>query len=115
MGVAIDDRLPMKLNIPPVSPSSRSGASAETSDHVIDASPLPKNAMDRNTITMAVESVKLAPIIATVSNRPTMIGPFRATPRDTPLRSRKSENAPENSTPASAATNGSEARNPDLM
>jgi hypothetical protein len=70
MGVAIADRLPMKLNIPPVSPSSRSGASADTGDHVIDASPLPKDAMDRNTITIAVESVKLAPIIATSATGP---------------------------------------------
>ena len=44
IGTAIPDRLPKKLNTPPVSPSSRSGAMAETSDQVIEASPLPKNA-----------------------------------------------------------------------
>jgi hypothetical protein len=41
------------LNIPPVRPSSRSGAIANTSDHVIDARPLPKKASDMKAITSA--------------------------------------------------------------
>lgn len=47
----------MKLNMPPVRPSSRFGANAETSDQVIAAKTLPKNAIDMNTMTNAVESV----------------------------------------------------------
>src|SRR3954452_18748719 len=115
IGVAIDDRLPMKLNIPPVSPMSRVGARAETSDQVMDANPLPKNAIDRKTMTRVVDSVKLAPSMAVVSSRPVMIGPLRATLKLRPRRSRKSEKAPENRTPIRAAMHGSEARNPDLM
>lgn len=57
IGVAIDDRLPMKLHNPPVNPVRCSGASADTSDHVIEAKPFPKKAIDINTMTHADESV----------------------------------------------------------
>ena len=46
----------MKLNTPPVSPNRRAGARVDTSDQVIDAKPLPKNANARNAMTHAVES-----------------------------------------------------------
>jgi hypothetical protein len=41
------------LNIPPVRPSSRSGASADTSDQVMEARPLPKNARERQAMISA--------------------------------------------------------------
>ncbi|WP_409492284.1 hypothetical protein [Amycolatopsis sp. cmx-11-12] len=75
----------MKLNIPPVSPNSRRGAS----DQVIDARPFPKKATDRITMTIAVESVKLAPTMTVLSSSPAMIGPLRATLSEAPRRTRK--------------------------
>src|SRR5258708_40231096 len=44
IGTAMADRLPMKLNIPPVRRIRLFGASAETNAQVIDAMPFPKNA-----------------------------------------------------------------------
>ena len=82
IGVVIADRLPMKLNTPPVSPSSRAGARVETSDQVIDARPLPKNASARNAITSGVESTKLAPMIEVEISSPPMIGSLRAKPTE---------------------------------
>ncbi len=38
IGTVMPERPPMKLNTPPVRPSRRCGAIADTSDHVIDAS-----------------------------------------------------------------------------
>ena len=38
-----------------------------------------------------------------------MMGALRARPRSPPLRSRKSETKPDNSTPRNAARNGTEA------
>ncbi|MNL52426.1 hypothetical protein D3C87_1756020 [compost metagenome] len=70
----------MKLNTPPVSPSKRAGANVETSDQVIDASPLPKNANARKAITNGVDSTKLAPMIEVEISKPLMIGNLRANP-----------------------------------
>ena len=78
IGVQMDDRLPTKLNTPPVRPSSRTGASADTSDQVIEASPLPKKATARKKMTQGVESVKLAPIMDVEISRPRMMGSLRA-------------------------------------
>ncbi|MCY1187612.1 hypothetical protein D9M73_286110 [compost metagenome] len=80
IGVAIADRLPMKLNTPPVSPSKRAGAKVDTSDQVIEARPLPKNANARKAITNGVDSTKLAPMIEVEISRPLMIGNLRAKP-----------------------------------
>ncbi len=115
IGVVIAARLPMKLNTPPVSPNSRAGARVETSDQVIDARPLPKNATARNAITSGVESTKLAPMIAVEISRPLMIGNLRANPTEVPRRISQSENSPEHNTPTKAARKGSEASRPDLM
>ena len=111
----MDDRLPTKLNTPPVRPSSRTGASADTSDQVIEASPLPKKATARKKMTQGVESVKLAPIMDVEINRPRMMGSLRARPTVAPRRIRKSDSTPEHSTPTKAARKGTEARKPDLM
>ena len=111
----MDDRLPTKLNTPPVRPSSRTGASADTSDQVIEASPLPKKATARKKMTQGVESVKLAPIMDVEISRPRMMGSLRARPTVAPRRIRKSDSTPEHSTPMKAARKGTEARKPDLM
>src|SRR5476651_1861338 len=89
MGVVIADRLPMKLKVPPVNPSKRAGARVETSDQVIDASPLPKNANARKAITNGVESTKLAPMIEVEISNPPMIGSLRAKPTVQPRRIKK--------------------------
>ncbi|KAG1167736.1 hypothetical protein G6F35_017638 [Rhizopus arrhizus] len=115
IGVQIDDRLPTKLKTPPVRPKRRTGASVDTSDHVIDASPLPKKATARKNITHGVESVKLAPIIDVEIKRPRMMGSLRARPTVAPRRIRKSDSTPEHSTPTNAARKGTDARKPDLM
>ena len=82
IGVAIADRLPIKLNTPPVRPSNRAGAKVETNDQVIDASPLPKNASARNAITNGVDSTKLAPMIEVEISNPPIIGNLRAKPTE---------------------------------
>jgi hypothetical protein len=87
------------------------GASAETSGHVIDARPLPKNTMDVNVITKAVLSVKFAPIMAVERSSPAMIGDLRATSRLLPRLTIQSESTPLTSTPIRAAMSGSDARN----
>src|SRR5471032_137342 len=115
MGVVIADRLPMKLKVPPVSPSNRAGARVETSDQVIDASPLPKNASARKAMTSGVNSTKLAPMIDVEISSPPMIGSLRAKPTLLPRRINQSEKNPEHSTPTNAARNGNEASRPDLM
>ena len=50
-GVAIPDRLEMKLKVPPVSPISRRGATWLTSDQPMLAMPLPKKASAMKAIT----------------------------------------------------------------
>ena len=106
----MDDRLPTKLNTPPVRPSSRTGASADTSDQVIEASPLPKKATARKKMTQGVESVKLAPIMDEI-NRPRMMGSLRARPRrGSEVRQHaRAQHADE------GGQEGTEARKPDLM
>src|SRR5690606_41689865 len=84
MGVQIDDKLPTKLNTPPVRPSRRTGARVDTSEQVMDARPLPKNATARKQMTQAVEAVKLAPIIAVELSRPRMMGSVRDRPTVAP-------------------------------
>src|SRR3990167_5850827 len=115
IGVVIADRLPMKLNTPPVNPSNRAGASVDTRDQGTEASPLPKNANARKAITSGVDSTKLAPMIDVEISKPPMIGNLRAKPTVYPRRIRKSEKNPEQSTPTKAARNGSDANRPDLM
>ncbi|MNW49237.1 hypothetical protein D3C74_266470 [compost metagenome] len=105
----------MKLNMPPVKPIRRDGASADTKDQVIEARPLPKKAIDMKVMTSAVLSVKIAPIMLMESNSPVMIGSLREVPRLTPRLSMRSERTPLISTPANAAMNGSDVRNPVLM
>ena len=49
-GTTTADRPPAKLKTPPIKPTKRFGAKSETNTHVIDAKPLPKNAMARKRI-----------------------------------------------------------------
>src|SRR5436189_905139 len=112
IGTVIPDRLPKKLNTPPVSPSSRSGAIADTSDQVIDASPLPKNARAREPTIIAGSFTKYAPTMLVDSRSLVTMGTLRAVPSDAPLRTIASDRSPELSTPTNAARKGSEAKNP---
>jgi hypothetical protein len=47
-------------------------------------------------------------------SKPTIMGVFRAIPRETPFFTKKSERKPDNKTPTKAAKNGAEAKNPDF-
>src|SRR5215217_5701995 len=112
IGTVIPDRLPKKLNTPPVRPISRWGAMADTNDQVIDARPLPKKASARNPTIAAGSLTKFAPTMLVESRRPTTIGTLRAVPSEAPRRTIRSDKTPELSTPTNAARNGSDARNP---
>src|SRR3984885_14562429 len=109
IGAVIPARPPTPLNMPLVSPISRSGAVADTSDQWIEASPLAKNASERNRMISAGRSTKFAPMMLVDSASPPMIGVLRAKPRLKPRRYSQSDNAPEHSTPANAPRNGSDA------
>src|ERR1700722_18450086 len=109
IGAVIPARPPTPLNTPLVSPISRSGAVADTSDQRIEASPFAKNASDRNRMISAGWSTKFAPMMVVDSASPPMIGVLRAKLRLKPRRYNQSDSAPEQSTPAKAPTNGSEA------
>ena len=59
------DKLLIRLNTPPVRPSKRVGANADTNDHVMEAKPLPKKASAKK-IKMAVKQLavtKLTPAL----------------------------------------------------
>src|SRR6516162_1842607 len=107
-GVAIPDRLEMKLNVPPVSPIRDLGATWEISDQPIEAMPLPKKASAMKAITSSGDSTKLAPMIHDERSRPKMIGVLRAVPSERPLRKMRSDRNPEICVPKKAAMKGSE-------
>src|ERR1700733_7590332 len=109
MGAVMPASPPTPLNMPLVRPISRSGAVAETSDQWIDASPLAKNASERNRMISAGRSTKFAPMMLVDSASPPMIGVLRAKPRLKPRRYSQSDNIPEQSTPAKAPRKGNEA------
>src|SRR5258708_1176289 len=114
-GAEMADRLPTKLNVPPVRPSILSGAREVTNDQVMEAKPLPKNASAMKKITQLVESVKLAPMMQVDISNPETIGSLRAKPTLAPLRINQSENRPALTTPRKAARKGIDATNPDRM
>ncbi len=104
------ERPPNRLNTPPVNPISRSGASAETYDQVIDAIPVPKNATARNRMMSGGLSTNWAPTMRTDSGNTCQNGGiFREALKLKPLRNSVSERNPETRTPANPARNGTEA------
>src|SRR5215471_21727853 len=107
-GVAMPDRLEMKLKVPPVSPIRGLGATWEISDQPIDAMPLAKKASAMKAITSSGESTKFAPMMQDERSRPKMMGVLRAVPSDRPLRRMRSDRNPEICVPKKAAMKGSE-------
>src|ERR1700761_8320394 len=107
-GVAMPDRLEMKLKVPPVSPISGLGAIWEISDQPMDAMPLPKKARHMKAITYSGRSTKFAPMMLEDKSRPKMMGVLRAAPNVRPLRKIRSDRKPESWVPMKAAMKGSE-------
>ena len=115
IGVQMDDRLPTKLNTPPVRPSSRTGASADTSDQVIEASPLPKKATARKKMTQGVESVRIGADHGRGDQQAQDDGQLARQAHRGAAADQKVRQHAEHSTPMKAARKGTEARKPDLM
>ncbi len=102
-GTRAEAMFPKKLNTPPVRPISRFGASRDTRIHVIEAKPLQKKAKVKKKTTHRCPVTKFAPTTLVDRSMPAMIGALRANEADTPRRTRKSEQTPPASTPATAA------------
>ncbi len=71
-----------EVEYPAGQPKQSRRARVDTSDQVIEARPLPKNASARKAITSGVDSTKLAPMIEVEISRPLMIGNLRAKPTE---------------------------------
>ena len=112
IGTTIAAQLEMKLNTPPVSPISLSGAMVDITDQLIEANPHPKKEQAIKESATEERSVKFARHSVLASRSPVMIGSLRATVRLWPLRRSQSESIPPDRTPTKAARKGKAAINP---
>ena len=81
IGTTIAAQLEMKLNTPPVSPISLSGAMVDITDQLIEANPHPKKEQAIKESATEERSVKFARHSVLASRSPVMIGSLRATVR----------------------------------
>ena len=97
IGTTIAEQFEIKLNTPPVSPISRSGATVETTDQVIEAKPQPKKEHVMHAIASLGSSQTFARKMRLANKEPVTIGIFLASVMLKPCRSSRSERkSPQN-------------------